>query len=70
MVHPVDEGERLVDIAWPAPVVDCVIDEILICQAHDGGLLWRELTVDELDFRLLEHLRDLLNRSQCNVHLP
>lgn len=69
MVHPVDEREVLVDVAGPAPVVDRIVDQVLIREADDGGLVGRELAVDELDLGLLEKLVDVVDRGQRDVDL-
>lgn len=36
MVHPIDECKVLIDIAGPTPVVDRIIDQVLISEPDDG----------------------------------
>lgn len=68
MVHSVDQREILIDIARPPPVVDSIINKVLIGQANDRCLFGRKLAIDELYLRFLEHLRQFLNRSQRDIH--
>lgn len=35
MVHAIDKGEILVDVAGSAPMIDCVIYKILICESDN-----------------------------------
>lgn len=69
MVHLLLEGEFLIDVVGPPPVVNCIINQILVCEPDDGGLIRGKLTVDELDLGLLEYLGDLFDGGQVDVDL-
>lgn len=68
MVHSVDQCKVLVYITGPPPVIDRIVDKILIYQTDDRCLFGRKLTINELDLRFLEHLGQLLNWSKGDIH--
>lgn len=68
MVHPVNQREILINIGGPPPVIDRIINKVLIGQSYDGCLLGGKLTIDELYLRFLEHLRQFLDSSKRDIH--
>jgi hypothetical protein len=49
VVHPIDEGKILIDVGGPSPMVNGVVDEVLVCEPYDGRLVRRELAIDVLN---------------------